>query len=157
MTDDATARAREIVKEWAGCDDAGLRPSSPGTYGALVSVIATALRAVEAERDEARRDADLLGEDKARLIELLDDARAGLAEVHRALIVETEAVVALTPRVAALDKALEAADAFARLEHASGCGAQCRCGAWQERNAARSEFYRHYRASRAASPTGGGG
>ncbi len=53
-------------------------------------------------------------------------------------------------RVEVLRAALEAADALACCEHTSGCGAQCRCGAWEERNEKRAEFYRLYRAALAA-------
>ena len=42
-------------------------------------------------------------------------------------------------------RALDAADAFARCEHSMGCMAKCTCGAWEERNMARSEFYARYR------------
>lgn len=58
-------------------------------------------------------------------------------------------------RIAALEDGLRAGEVLARCEHASGCGAQCRCGAWGERNVARAELYRHYRAL-LASPEGKG-
>ena len=48
-------------------------------------------------------------------------------------------------RAKELEEALGAADALASCEHTSGCGAQCRCGAWEDRNAKRAEFYRLYR------------
>lgn len=41
-----------------------------------------------------------------------------------------------------IDALVAASEALARCEHSSGCGAQCRCGAWEERNERRAEFYR---------------
>lgn len=51
-------------------------------------------------------------------------------------------------RMAILERVIEAAVELALCEHAGppkSCLAQCTCGAWEKRNAARAEFFRCYR------------
>jgi len=46
------------------------------------------------------------------------------------------------------ESVIRAAEALAACEHASGCLAQCRCGAVEQRNEKRAEFFRQLRAWR---------
>ena len=60
------------------------------------------------------------------------------------------------------ESVIRAAEALAACEHESGCLAQCRCGAVEQRNEKRAEFFRLLRAWRAAGAgrygdAGGGG